>query len=421
MEVAVFGAGLFIFLAHLLDYFFERTRVPDILLLMLLGVLVGPIFGWMSPADFGAVGEFLAVVTLVVILCASGLSLKFQVLLKAAKRATPFALFSMLGAVALIGLCLNVFLGLDSGMSRLGGFILGGRSPAVVIPVVKGLRATDETTTLLTVESALTDVLCIIATVGIATSLQSEDGLQAVPDDAREGVSNPAPPADAYLEYLAQIYADHPSAKGETPELDDPKFKRFVAVQPTWDRAMAERRAAVRWGGGGSGGRGAWGWPFKSAVLFGIFPVVSMLALPARSLLPRVRTRSDRLALPAAVLAWALSFNATLAGTPSPARARSPERSAAVTSIRASSTPEAALAEPFILTVRPRPAAVRSIRSAWSGDSAFFNGPTLPCNVSAMSLKAARSFRFKGSEGEAASASREVSMILVVSPLTPSR
>ena len=91
MEVAVFAAGLFIFLAHLLDYFFERTRVPDILLLMLLGVIVGPIAGLMQPSDFGFVGEFLSVVTLVVILCASGLGLKFDVLLKAAPRATPKA------------------------------------------------------------------------------------------------------------------------------------------------------------------------------------------------------------------------------------------------------------------------------------------------------------------------------------------
>jgi potassium/hydrogen antiporter len=179
MEVAVFAAGLFIFLAHLLDYFFERTRVPDILLLMLLGVLVGPVAGLMQPSDFGFVGEFLSVVTLVVILCASGLGLKFQVLLKAAPRATPFALFSMLGAVGLIALFLNVFLGLDSSMAILGAFILGGTSSAVVIPVVKGLGATDETSTLLTVESALTDVLCIIATVGIATSIQGGEGVAA--------------------------------------------------------------------------------------------------------------------------------------------------------------------------------------------------------------------------------------------------
>jgi uncharacterized iron-regulated protein len=77
-----------------------------------------------------------------------------------------------------------------------------------------------------------------------------EDGWQAVPGDAREGVSDPAPPSEAYVEYLAQSYANHPSATGKTPERDDPKFKRFVAVQLTWDRAMAERLAGVRLGGG---------------------------------------------------------------------------------------------------------------------------------------------------------------------------
>ena len=76
------------------------------------------------------------------------------------------------------------------------------------------------------------------------------DGWQAVPDDAREGVGDPAPPSDAYLEYLARAYAEHASAKGRTPDRGDPKFKRFVAVQLTWDRAMAERLAGVRRGGG---------------------------------------------------------------------------------------------------------------------------------------------------------------------------
>lgn len=77
-----------------------------------------------------------------------------------------------------------------------------------------------------------------------------KDGWQAVPDDAREGVSDPAPPSEAYLDYLALAYADHEPAKGEAPDRDDPKFKRFVAVQLTWDRAMAERLAGVRLGGG---------------------------------------------------------------------------------------------------------------------------------------------------------------------------
>ena len=76
------------------------------------------------------------------------------------------------------------------------------------------------------------------------------DGWRAVPDDAREGVSDSAPPTGAYLDYLAQAYARHASAEGKAPDRDDPKFKRFVAVQLTWDRAMAERLAGVRLGGG---------------------------------------------------------------------------------------------------------------------------------------------------------------------------
>ena len=76
------------------------------------------------------------------------------------------------------------------------------------------------------------------------------DGWQAVPDDAREGVSDPAPPSEAYLDYLTRAYALHAPAKGKEPDRDDPKFKRFVAVQLTWDRAMSERLAGARLGGG---------------------------------------------------------------------------------------------------------------------------------------------------------------------------
>ena len=75
-------------------------------------------------------------------------------------------------------------------------------------------------------------------------------GWRAVPGDAREGVSDPAPPSAAYVEYLARAYADHPSAKDKEPDRDDPGFKRFVAVQLTWDRAMAERLAGARLAGG---------------------------------------------------------------------------------------------------------------------------------------------------------------------------
>ena len=107
MDLVIFAAGLFVFVAHLLELLFQKTRIPDILLLMLLGVILGPgLFDVVQPEKFGKVGEFLSATTLVVLLCASGLSLKIDVLLHAAKRATPFALLSMCGAIALMSLLL---------------------------------------------------------------------------------------------------------------------------------------------------------------------------------------------------------------------------------------------------------------------------------------------------------------------------
>ncbi len=77
-----------------------------------------------------------------------------------------------------------------------------------------------------------------------------KDGWAAVPVDARQGVDDPAPAADAYLDFLARAYRDHDDADTELPDRNDPAFRRFVQAQITWDRAMAQALAAARRGGG---------------------------------------------------------------------------------------------------------------------------------------------------------------------------
>ena len=41
------------FVAHALTGLFSRTRVPDVLLLTLIGLLLGPIFHLVGPQSFG--------------------------------------------------------------------------------------------------------------------------------------------------------------------------------------------------------------------------------------------------------------------------------------------------------------------------------------------------------------------------------
>jgi NhaP-type Na+/H+ or K+/H+ antiporter len=95
MGKLVLGAGLFVFLAHFLDALFEKTRIPDILFLILLGVVVGSGLEWIRPEDFGLAGSLLGTITLVVILFESGLSLPLRSLATAAGKSVPCAVWTV--------------------------------------------------------------------------------------------------------------------------------------------------------------------------------------------------------------------------------------------------------------------------------------------------------------------------------------
>lgn len=69
------------------------------------------------------------------------------------------------------------------------------------------------------------------------------NGLAAVPQEKREGVSDPAAAGEPYLARLFGAYAQHPEKKAAAPARSDPEFRRFVEAQLVWDRAMAQALA----------------------------------------------------------------------------------------------------------------------------------------------------------------------------------
>src|SRR5215469_305272 len=82
MHVAtnILVVGTLIFVAHAFTGIFSRARVPDVLLLTIIGILLGPVLHLVTPENFGAVGPVFATVTLVIILFEAGLSLDFDIL-----------------------------------------------------------------------------------------------------------------------------------------------------------------------------------------------------------------------------------------------------------------------------------------------------------------------------------------------------
>lgn len=169
MSTTVLVIGLMVFFAHFLSLQFSRTNIPDVLVLMLIGILLGPVLGIVSPDDFGKVGSLLATIALVVILFESGTSLDLDVLGHSIGTTGFLAIACFVLTTAAISTVGVLLLDLNYLPALLLGLTLGGTSSAVVIPMVNALKLSEKPATVLVLESALTDVLCI---VGVFALLQ---------------------------------------------------------------------------------------------------------------------------------------------------------------------------------------------------------------------------------------------------------
>lgn len=173
LAITVVAVGLLVFAAHLLDDLFKRTKVPDVLLLLALGLVLGPATHLVRPEHLGAVGPLFTTVTLVIILFEGGLGLDLGVLFRSLRGAALLTVLNFLATVAVAAPVAKVFLGMPWLSALILGSILGGTSSAVVIPMVKRLQMEERSRTVLSLESALSDVLVIVVGLGLMGAQQA--------------------------------------------------------------------------------------------------------------------------------------------------------------------------------------------------------------------------------------------------------
>lgn len=160
--LAILVIGIIIFVSHWFSGIFERYGIPDVLLLMMIGLLVGPVLGVVSPADFGITAPMFTTLTLVFILFEGGLGLKLNDLKEAIGGSASITTINFFVTMIVVGALGYFIFRLDLPAALALGAILGGTSSAVVIPMVRQIQLTEESRTILILESAISDVLCIV-------------------------------------------------------------------------------------------------------------------------------------------------------------------------------------------------------------------------------------------------------------------
>lgn len=172
------GVILVGFLAHLL---FRVTKIPSVLLLIGIGIVLGPVTGWVTSDSLVAIAPFFGTLALLIILFEGGLGLDVSSVRTQAPKASILALLSFLISFLAVGALAFFGLGMPVIHSLLLASLLGAASPAIIIPLVSGLSVRQEIRTLLKLESALGDVLLIVAVLFLldahATGKQSVPGI----------------------------------------------------------------------------------------------------------------------------------------------------------------------------------------------------------------------------------------------------
>lgn len=175
MPSIVLIIGLTIIVSHFLALLFRRTNIPDVLVLILIGLAAGPLLGWLSPADFGKVGSVIAILALVVISFESGASLHFTSMDKSFSTTVKLtvgcfvATGSVATSVAMITLAMPLL------PSLLLGVIVAGTSSLVVVPMAESLHLGKGASTVLVLESVLTDGLSIVGVFALLYVVKNGD------------------------------------------------------------------------------------------------------------------------------------------------------------------------------------------------------------------------------------------------------
>ncbi|HSB46606.1 MAG TPA: cation:proton antiporter [Candidatus Bilamarchaeum sp.] len=161
-----FEMGLTILIGFFALIFFEKTRISQVLILMLFGFLLGPVLHLVDAGPDSVIVSilpFVATLALIVLLFDAGLMIDIFSVARAIPRSTLFTFLVFIVSVGLVAVFSVAALGWPLLHGILLGAVAGGTSSAIVITMVEKTNIGKESKSLLTIESTITDALCIIA------------------------------------------------------------------------------------------------------------------------------------------------------------------------------------------------------------------------------------------------------------------
>ncbi len=143
----------------------RTTRVPDLIILMLIGLVLGPVSGWIDGRQFRSFTDYLGTFALILILFEAGTELNLR---EALRHFPAGVLLAFLGYTFTFAIVSGIglwFLRLPPNLALLLGGVFGCTSSTMVMPTLQQLEIRGPVKVVLLLEAALGDVIAVL-TVG---------------------------------------------------------------------------------------------------------------------------------------------------------------------------------------------------------------------------------------------------------------
>jgi len=171
VENLIILVSLTILVSYVSSFIYSKTRIPDVVWLMGFGVLMGPILGYVDKGLFNQLAPLMSVIALSIILFEAGINVDIVMLLGSMGKAMVLSVASIMGSIILIGVLTAYFLvpELSFPQGMLLGAMVGGTSTVAVYGILSSIGGSlpnlDSTRVLLTMESIVSDPICIISSI----------------------------------------------------------------------------------------------------------------------------------------------------------------------------------------------------------------------------------------------------------------
>ena len=153
--IVFFTVAVIMVLSFIGDLISRRVLLPNVILLIISGIVFGPVLGLFDSASLVGVVPFLAPLTIAFIGFDAGMGMNIQDVLAQSRRALLLSVLGFALSTGIVGVFLRFAFDLRWAFALLLSSAWGGVSTATVREVCKHLQVKKETATTLTVSSVI--------------------------------------------------------------------------------------------------------------------------------------------------------------------------------------------------------------------------------------------------------------------------